>query len=450
MTPPKTKTAILLIIGMIILLFISTLFFSLFTITRLKSNLQIQVQTRTALITMKDNLTYLLDAETGERGFIITADSSYLDSYKLVIQNIADNTAKLKEFVKDHPVQQNNADSLSKYTALKLAYIINLIALKNKGDEESIRKIMISKKGKYYMDRIRYINSSMQAEEGKLFEKRSMETAKSIANASRLFIAEGILAVLITIFLAGMIIKELKKRTASERRIMEYNVELERKNREIEQFAFIASHDLQEPLRSITNFSTLLAQKIEDQPDKDAKQYMDLIRGSAVRMSNLIYDLLEYSRIGKDVSRSPIDCNKLVQEVLIDMSAIITETEVKFHVSKLPVVSGYVYLKSLFQNLISNAIKFTAKNVQPQVYISVIEKEQEFVFSIKDNGIGIEKSYQDRIFIIFQRLHTRTEYPGTGIGLSQCKKIVELHGGKIWVESEPGKGSIFNFSIPKT
>ncbi len=166
-------------------------------------------------------------------------------------------------------------------------------------------------------------------------------------------------------------------------------------------------------------------------------------------MSQLIFDLLEYSQIGKDISKLQIDCNKLVHDILSGMPASIQESDAEIHVGELPVVSGFIYLGSVFQNLISNAIKFRKAGTNPVITISATDAGKEFLFEIKDNGIGIEKEYYERIFLIFQRLHTRHEYEGTGIGLSQCKKIIELHGGKIWLESEHGKGSTFKFTIPK-
>jgi light-regulated signal transduction histidine kinase (bacteriophytochrome) len=167
-------------------------------------------------------------------------------------------------------------------------------------------------------------------------------------------------------------------------------------------------------------------------------------------MSTLITDLLNYSRIGKDTTLSQIDCNILLQEILKDMTTIIEESGAAINSEKLPVIKGYTYLKSLFQNLIINAIKFRKSDTRPIINISVQDKNTEWLFAIKDNGIGIEKEYHNRIFLIFQRLHTRAEYQGTGIGLAHCKKIIELHGGKLWLESELGKGSTFYFTIPKT
>jgi len=244
--------------------------------------------------------------------------------------------------------------------------------------------------------------------------------------------------------------QDISEQKKAEKKIIAYTKELERKNKEIEQFAYVSSHDLQEPLRSITNFSTLLAEKLTAHPDKSLHEYMGYISGGVKRMSQLIFDLLEYSRIGNDLNKSKIDCNKLVDEILTTMSAGIKESGAEIHVSKLPVVDGYIYLNAVFQNLLSNAMKFHKPGTHPIIHIDAALHAKGYLFSIADNGIGIEKEYHERIFIIFQRLHSRKEFPGTGIGLSQCRKIVELHGGKIWVESEPGKGSTFYFTIPKS
>lgn len=210
----------------------------------------------------------------------------------------------------------------------------------------------------------------------------------------------------------------------TEAQLVIKNQELERKNNEIEQFAYISAHDLQEPLRSISNFSVLLKEKLQANTDPGTNRYMDKIIAAASRMSNLINDLLEYSRLGKDMERTKINTARLVDEVVHDIGIIIKESGAKITIEKLPVVVGHQSLKSLFQNLITNSIKFTAKGTRPEIKISSTQNQTEFVFSISDNGIGIDPQYFERIFTIFQRLHTREDYPGTGIGLAQCKKLL--------------------------
>ena len=232
--------------------------------------------------------------------------------------------------------------------------------------------------------------------------------------------------------------------------IEKMNIKLTSSNKEIEQFAYIASHDLQEPLRTISNYANLFQKQYHGKLDANADRYLDIINKATSRMQTLISDLLEYSKIGRDNDNSIIDCNLLVRDLLNDMAVGILESKSSVTVEELPTVIGYPSgLKSLFQNLISNAIKFRKSDVNPVVSITARIKGHNWLFEIKDNGIGIDKVYYDKLFIIFQRLHVKTEYPGTGIGLAQCNKIVDLHGGKIWVESKLGKGSTFYFTIPK-
>ncbi|MBL0033221.1 MAG: CHASE3 domain-containing protein [Bacteroidetes bacterium] len=340
-------------------------------------------------------------------------------------------------------------DSLNKYIDLKLNYIDNIISLKRAGKEEEVKDLLTTGEGKFFMDKIREYNLALQESKEMLFSERKNITYSSLKESRTIFIREGILAIIITIFLAITIVSELNRRMRTEAQLVIKNQELERKNNEIEQFAYISAHDLQEPLRSISNFSVLLKEKLQANTDPGTNRYMDKIIAAASRMSNLINDLLEYSRLGKDMERTKINTARLVDEVVHDIGIIIKESGAKITIEKLPVVVGHQSLKSLFQNLITNSIKFTAKGTRPEIKISSTQNQTEFVFSISDNGIGIDPQYFERIFTIFQRLHTREDYPGTGIGLAQCKKIVELHGGRIWVTSKPDNGSTFYFTISK-
>jgi len=599
---PRIKSSIYWLSSIILLLLVGTMLFSVFSIGRLKNNLATQVHSTTVMSALNDNLISMLNAETGERGFLITGDTSYLEPYNKGHQNIAGNITRLRALTINNPVQQTSLDTLENYINKKFSLIERSISLKKQGDNEAIKLMLAaSAEEKRMMDAIRILNQSMATQELKLREERTYQTNKSIENAQLIFVLEGVFSMLISIFLAFIIIRELNRRKITEKelaisserfskiftgnpiamtiaevgnskilfannlfyeyfgfsseevighqaeelklvspdeearllpilldlieesrtpaelqalsreeseklvfklkeamghnglvvlytrkngetfyaiisydiieidnkkytvtsyqdvneqkiaekKIIDYSIELERQNKEIEQFAYIASHDLQEPLRTISNFSILLTEKLETNQDEEIQEYLSYINGGTKRMSGLIFDLLEYSRIGKNISKEQIDCDKLLAEVLTDMAADIKESGAEINAQKLPVINGYIYLKSVFQNLISNAIKFQKTREHPVIKISATDKGKEFLFSFKDNGIGIEEIYHNRIFLIFQRLHTRAEYDGTGIGLSQCQKTVELHGGKIWVESELGKGSTFYFTIPK-
>jgi PAS domain S-box-containing protein len=229
-----------------------------------------------------------------------------------------------------------------------------------------------------------------------------------------------------------------------------YIKELERKNIELEQFVYIASHDLQEPLNTITSFITLIEEEYKGKLDKEVEAYIDYIRESANRMTMLITDILEYSRIGRKSQFEVMDCNTLVKQVIDDMNATLVETNTKIDFDRLPVIRGYpIEIRLLFQNLLSNDVKFQKKNVSPIIKIYVCEENEYWHFTVEDNGIGIDEKHKDKIFVIFQRLHSTRKYDGTGIGLAHCKKIIELHHGKIWVESIENEGSKFHFTLPK-
>jgi PAS domain S-box-containing protein len=246
------------------------------------------------------------------------------------------------------------------------------------------------------------------------------------------------------------IVRDITKRKKAELALEEKTANLKRSNEELEQFAYVTTHDLQEPLRTIANFVELFEKKYAGQIDNEADEYLKFILTATETMQTLIKDLLDFSRIGKNVHFGPVDSNNVLDSVLNEMQLTIRENNAKITHSTLPVLkANETELKRLFQNLISNAIKFRKKDVTPEISIRCEEKEGMYEFAFSDNGIGIDEQYYDRIFIIFQRLHNVTEYPGTGIGLATCKKIIEMHGGKIWVKSKPGSGSTFYFTIPK-
>jgi signal transduction histidine kinase len=242
--------------------------------------------------------------------------------------------------------------------------------------------------------------------------------------------------------------QEINHRERAESALLKSNQELARSNAELEQFAYVASHDLQAPLATIASYAQLLEKRYKDQLDSQAHKFIGNIVQGCTRMQTLIDDLLEYSRVGRSQKPfQPIDCNQVIEQAIANLQGVISDTQAVITYNELPIVTGDIsQLIQLFQNLIGNAIKYR-KSKSPAVCIAVCKQENNWLFSVSDNGIGIAAQHQERIFQIFQRLHTQKEYSGTGIGLAICQKIVERHGGSIWVESEPGQGSIFHFTI---
>ncbi|MDD1674395.1 MAG: ATP-binding protein, partial [Methanomicrobiales archaeon] len=248
----------------------------------------------------------------------------------------------------------------------------------------------------------------------------------------------------------ALILTDISERRKSERALREYSDNLKRSNEDLERFAYVASHDLQEPLRNVKSFTQLLSRRYQGKLDSDADEFIGYIVEGTTRMQDLVSDLLEFSRVTtRGEAFRTTDVDQIIRDITDNLSQMIDAGGAFVSYDHLPhVMADRTQLAQVFQNLIENAIKFHGDN-PPRVHISAKDLGREWKFSVKDNGIGIDPQFHERIFVIFQRLHHRRAYPGTGIGLAICKRIIERHGGRISVESEPGKGSVFSFTIPK-
>jgi signal transduction histidine kinase len=243
--------------------------------------------------------------------------------------------------------------------------------------------------------------------------------------------------------------RTLRLRKQAEDDLTKKAEELARSNADLEQFAYVASHDLQEPLRMVAAYTQLLGERYRGKLDENADKFIGYASEGALRMQTLIQDLLAFSRVArKDSTVGCVDCDAAMAEVMMSMAPAIQECGAVVTYDALPRVwAERSQMTQLFQNLIGNAIKFRGEQ-KPQISVRAERSGEQWLFSVRDNGIGIAAEYAENIFVVFQRLHARTEYPGNGIGLAICKKIVERHGGKIWVESEAGHGSVFKFTLP--
>jgi len=299
----------------------------------------------------------------------------------------------------------------------------------------------------------------------KIEEQQNVLTERSITINSQKKINLLLLIIIILVAMGSVFIytNYLRKNRINKELALKNNEissqakELESKNKELEQFAYIASHDLQEPLNTISSFIGLIEEEYEEHFDEMGKESMAFIKEASGRMKKLIHALLQYSRLGREKELEKVDCDLVLENIKKDLGEVLQKTKAIINVDQLPVLNGVeVELRLLFQNLISNGIKFRRKDTVPLIHVTARRLYEEnnnrgkgvWEFAIKDNGIGIAKEHQDRIFAIFKRLHSREEYEGTGIGLAHCKKIVESHGGTIWLTSEPNEGSVFYFTIP--
>jgi len=246
------------------------------------------------------------------------------------------------------------------------------------------------------------------------------------------------------------IFNDITERKHAEAALRAAHEELKRSNSELEQFAYVASHDLQEPLRMVSSYTQLVLRRYGERLDGDAREFMNYVVDGAARMKQLIEDLLAYSRVGtRGKEFQPVEVEAALRRAITNLRTAMEESSASVTWDPLPAVKADDgQLAQLFQNLIGNALKFRSASV-PRIHVSSREDPHEWEFTVADNGIGIEPQYFERIFMVFQRLHTKGDYPGTGIGLAICKKVVERHGGRIWVESRPGEGSVFRFTLPR-
>jgi len=271
----------------------------------------------------------------------------------------------------------------------------------------------------------------------------------------------GALIVLVTLRLSGLMVdiaehhrvqleleQEIAVRQAAEGRLQQQTEALQRSNAELEQFAYVASHDLQEPLRMVASYAGLLKRRYAGKLDAEADEFIDYAMDGVTRMRALINDLLTYSRVGREERPAEsTDSRVALDRALANLEAAIADRQALVAIGNLPtVMASSLQLTQVFQNLIGNGLKF-CRETRPEIRVDAERRGAEWIFAVRDNGIGIDPQYKDRIFLIFQRLHKRDEYEGTGIGLAICKKIVERQGGRIWIESEPGKGATFRFTL---
>jgi signal transduction histidine kinase len=412
-------------------------------------------------------LNNMLEIESDERGYILAGEAAYLGTYSMAHDRVHQNLKDIRDLIGDNPTQTRALDRVEPMISDRLEIAREQIELRTlwglAAGAESVR----AGTGKRSMDQIRGQLAEMMQEEDRLLKLRTEEAAKSSRNARTAIVTGEVLAVSF-LCIAGIVVgQEMGQRRRAEEEVHKLNVDLEqrvadrtaelnerakdleRSNSELQMFAYVASHDLQEPLRMVASFTQLLAKRYGDKLDDDARDFINFAVDGATRMQTLISDLLEYSRVGTQGKPfAPTDANALLQKVLESLRFAIEESGAVISSDPLPVVmADPQQLGQLFQNLLTNAIKFRGAD-PPHVRISIERNGSDWKISVRDNGIGISQEHADRIFVIFQRLHTKTEYPGTGIGLAICKKIVERHSGRIWIEPSPGGGTTFCFTIP--
>ena len=433
--------------------------FSYRSMQRSSEDINWVTHTHLVLEALADVRSSVVDAETNERGFIITGDESFMLLYQIALDKAKHRLADLRQLTADNYTQQHNLDKLDISIDKRFAVLKDAVRVRRQDGLDAAAQVVVAGAGPSAMAEIRTELGAMENEEQRLLADRKKAADASTAQAKFVLLA-GNATSLLLLFLAGAAVyKEMARRREVEDEIRELNADLEkrveertqdlkRSNSELQQFAYVASHDLQEPLRMVASFTQLLAKRYGDKLGDDAREFIAFAVDGANRLQTLIGDLLTYSRVGTQAKPLvPVDCDKALDRVMNGLRLAMQESGTKINRQPLPmVVADEVQLCQLLQNLLTNAMKFHGSE-PPHVDIFARRDGEMWRVFVRDNGIGIAKEHVDRIWTIFQRLHTKQEYPGTGIGLAICKKIAERHGGMIGVEPAPGGGSTFHFTV---
>jgi signal transduction histidine kinase len=417
---------------------------------------------------LQDVLSSLKDTETGVRGFIGSGDRTFLEPYNAALPVIPGQLARLHYLGEESSRQSSRIDTLNKLIEIKLANLARLVSESETMSPE-LRAIYL-RVDKRYMDQIRVWSARAIAAEKVLLNTHMGQTDYYF----RIAIAVIFVLSLLTFLALGMsyrlLTNELERRQRNEDQLRAYELQLrdqlrqlESSNEELERFAFVASHDLQEPLRKIQSFANLITDRYTNLFDADSMMFMGKITKSAERMSKLIKDLLNFSRISSHQEEfRPVNLNQIIQRILDDQELRIKGLNVQVELGKLPTIPAVSsQIDHLFTNLISNALKFHRADVTPVLriranevrageYPELIANRRYVCISVEDNGIGFEEKYIEHIFKLFQRLHGKTTFEGTGIGLAICKRVVLYHHGHITAHSQPNQGTTFMVILPES
>ncbi len=399
-----------------------------------------------------------VDAETGVRGYVIVGSDAYLEPFEKALKNIPSFMDSLKALTIDNPTQQKNLDTLNQLIGRSILYLKGCIALRTPITSTSEIECIRSGEGKGIEDGIRKIIANSKRVEDTLLLHRKMLSQAETNNFHFIFFI--LIAIIIIILLVMYVvinanIKTIKRGDEKIRQLnlnlQINNVQLEMANSELESFSYSISHDLKAPLRAMVSFSELLQERYAQLLDKDGKVFLNTISENGQTLSKMVDKLLEFSRLGRqDIQKTKVDMNSLVEKSVNEINSLVKH-HAKINIHTIEPINGDTVLLSLvWNNLISNAVKYSAKMENPVIDIGCIVKESEIVYYVKDNGAGLNMGYANKLFGVFQRLHSQSDFEGIGIGLAIVKRIVTRHGGKIWVESEVSKGATFYFSLPSS
>lgn len=468
----------IIIASIIFSIIVGNAYLAIRTISMLTTTQQKLHQTSDSMIALNNLHISLLSAETGQRGYLLTEIDDYLTPYRRALLKVSEQMELVKQQTFQHKNAQQKVQKLLDISHKKIEELEKTVELALLDKEKTaIRLLLTGRDRNRYTDVLLIINELQQVELN--FRDSQYDKLISIQQEAKFtFIISGIISSLLLLSLLVLARINIRNQNALRESLEQqneklteqvqirtneltiYSEELSRSNRELEDFAFVASHDLQEPLRKIRAFGDRLMSTYGQELDGKGVDYITRMKMAAERMSNLINDLLEFSRVTTRGNEfTDVNLTNLINEVMGDLEIAIEESNTEISIDDLPFIKGDKgQMYQLFLNLLSNAIKFRKLDTPPKISIHYQQiqandeltgsLEQWHLITLTDNGIGFEQEFADKIFVPFQRLHGRTEYKGTGIGLAVCRRIVERHGGTISAESELAKGAVFTLRIP--
>ena len=459
---------------------VSVLVIFYYNTQKIKSTSDLVEHTQEVLRKSDAVLMDVLNIETGSRGYILMGNEIYLQPFNNAVITINSNIEKLALLTKDNPNQQSRIDSLKKVIEERLSFTKNSIeARKQKGLTDS-EKTMADGKGKNLTDKIRSLITDINSEELRLLRQRKQTAEKDTQNFALIFLVlfAIILVILITVYI--IITSNLRVRKKAEYELRQLNKELvfqnEEKekratelitanseiktaeehlkavNKELEAFSYSVSHDLRAPLRAVHGFTQILKEDYGTQLDMEGNRMMNNIMNNAKKMGQLIDDLLTYSRLGrKELVKNTIRMQDMVTNLCDEIKKEYTDRIIEFQINTLqPAHGDSVAIKQVWVNLISNAVKFSKLKQKAIIEIGSEVKGDEIIYFIKDNGAGFDMRYTNKLFGVFQRLHSNEEFEGTGVGLAIVQRIIAKHGGRVWAEGKTNEGATFYFTLTKS
>jgi len=413
----------------------------------------------------------LKDAETGQRGYLLTQNENYLQPYLQSLQTVHQKFDRLSTLSQNNKLQRQRVTLIGSLMQAKLQELGETITLSKTQGFTAALKLVKTNRGKIYMDQIRQVIEVMEVDNQKLIDKQSLLIEQGFRLTTFSSAIGGILALGILILVYGLLMREMTARQLAntrleaeiverkriEEQIQQLNINLEKQvialdttNQELESFAYSVSHDLRAPLRSIDGFSKMLLDKAQDKLNPEEHHYLENVCENTKRMGELIDDLLKLSRLTRsEMKHEHFDLSMLVKDIFEEYRKRDPDREVQLEVTEGLLVNGDInLLKIMLENLLGNAWKFTAKTEVARIKFGMQKNDDDKpVYYIRDNGAGFNMKYADKLFGVFQRLHQMAEFPGTGIGLATVQRVMRRHGGKVWAEGEENKGATFYFSF---